>query len=741
MFRPSLVSKNQHQDLSVRFVTPQFGRQKTTPRLASTICYAPVWSAKTNTKTCHYDLLRPSSVSKNQHQDLPVRFVTPQLGQQKPTPRLANTICYAPIWSAKTNTKSYHYDLLRPSLVSKTNTNTYQYDLLRPSSVSKNQHQDLPVRFTPQFGQQKPTPRLTSTICYATIWSAKTNTKTYQYDLLRPNLVSKTNTNTYQYDLLRPSSVSKNQHQDLPVRFVTPQFAEKPNTKTYQYDLLRPSLVSRNQHQDLPVRFVTPQFGRQKPTPRLANTICYAPAWSAKTNTKTYPVRFVTLQFGQQKPTPRLTQYDLLRPSLVSKNQHQDLPVRFATLQFGQQEPTLRLTSTISYAPVWSAKINTKTYQYDLRPNLVSKNQHQDLPVRLVTPQFGQQKPTPRLTSTICYAPVWSAKTNTKTYQYDLLRPSLVSKNQQQDLPIRFGTPQLSWVSKNQHQDLPLRFVMPICYAPVRSAKTNTKTYQYDFLRPSLVSKNQHQDLPLRFVTPQFGQQKPTTRLANTICYAPTWSAKTTPRLTSTICYAPVWSARTNTKTYQYDFLRPSLVSKNQHQDLPVRFATLQFGQQEPTPRLTSTICYAPVWSAKTNTKTYQYDLLRSSLVSKTNTKTHQYDLLRPSLVSKNQHQDLPVRFVTPQFGQQKPTPRLTSTICYAPVRSAKTNTKTYQYDFLRPSLVSKNQHQDLPVRFLTAQFGQQKPTPRLLSTICYAPVWSEKTNNKTCQYDLVRPN
>ena len=1026
LLRPSLVSNNQHQDLPVRFVTPQFGQQKPTPRLASTICYAPVWSAKTNTKTYQYDLLRPSLVSNNQHQDLPVRFVTPQLGQQKPTPRLTSTICYAPVWSAKTRTKTYQYDFLRPSLVSKnqhqdlpvrfvtpqfgqqkptprltsaicyapvwsatTNTKTYQYDLLRPSLVSNNQHQDLPVRFvTPQFCQQQPTPRLTGTICYAPIWSAKTSTKTYQYDLLRPSLVSKnqhqdlpvrfvtpqfgqqkptprltsticcapvwsakTNTKTYQYDLLRPSLVSKKptprltgticyapvwsaktQHQDLPARFVTPQFGQqktntktyqydfyapvwsaKTNTKTYQCDLLRPSLVSKNQHQDVPVRFVKHQLDQQQPTPRLTSTICYAPVWSAKNQHQDLPVRFVTVsknqhqdlpvrfvtpQLGQQKPTPRLTS-TICYAQFGQHSQHRDLPVRFVTPQFGQQKPIPRLASAICYAPVWSATTNTKTYQYDLlRARLVSKNQHQHLSVQVVTSQFGQQKPTPRLTSAICYAPVWSAKTNTKTYQCDLLRPSLVSKTQHQDLPLRFFTPRFGhqkptprltstscyapvWSAKTQHQDLPARFVTPQFgqqktntktyqydfYAPVWSAKTNTKTYQCDLLRPSLVSKNQHQDVPVRFVKHQLDQQQPTPRLTSTICYAPVWSAKNqhqdlpvrfvtvsknqhqdlpvrfvtpqlgqqkpTPRLTSTICYAqfgqhsqhrdlpvrfvtpqfgqqkpiprlasaicyaPVWSATTNTKTYQYDLLRARLVSKNQHQHLSVQVVTSQFGQQKPTPRLTSAICYAPVWSAKTNTKTYQCDLLRPSLVSKTqhqdlplrfftprfghqkptprltstscyapvwsakkptprltsticyapvwsattNTKTYQYDLLCPSLVSNNQHQDLPVRFVMPQFGQQKPTPRLTSTICYAPIWSAKTNTKTYQYDLLRPSLASKDQHQDLPVRFVTPQFGQQKPTPRLTSTICYAPVWSAKTNTKTCQYDLLRPS
>ena len=399
--------------------------RKMPPRLGSTICYGQTWARKSHqdlavrfvtakswtekaTKTRQYDLLRPrvgqkmpprlgsttcygQELARKSHQDSAVRFVTakswpekatktrqydllrPNVGQKEP-PRLGSTICYGQTWARRA-------------------TKTRQYDLLR-----------LNVR-------QKEPPRLGSTICYDQTWASRLGsticygqelartqdsavrfvtakswperaTKTWQYDLLRPNVGLKEpprlgSTICYGQRWARKS------HQDSAVRFVTAKSWPERATKTRQYDLLRPNV--------------------RKP-PRLGSTICYGQELARKSHQDS-EVRFVAAKSWPEKAT-KTRQYDLLRPNV------------------GQKEPP-RLGSTICYGRSWPERA-TKTRQYDLlRPRVgqkepprlgsticygqeLARKSHQDSAVRFVTDKRGP----PRLGSTICHGQEWARKSH-----------------------------------------------------------------------------------------------------------------------------------------------------------------------------------------------------------------------------------------------------------------------------------------------------------------------------------------
>ena len=350
-------ARKSHQDSAVRFVTakrvperttktrqydllrPRVG-QKEPPRVGSTICYG-------------------QELARKSHQDSAVRFVTakswperatktrqydllrPRVGQKEP-PRLGSTICYGQAWARKSHqdsavrfvtakswperaTKTRQYDLLRPRVWPERATETRQYDLSRP-----------------RFGQKEP-PRLGITICYCQTWARKSRqdsalrfvtakswpegaSKTWQYDLLRPNVGQKEpprlgSTICYGQELARKS------HQDSAVRFVTAKTGPERATKTRQCDLLRPRVGQKEPPRLGNTICCGPNVGQKEP-PRLGNTICYGQELARKSH-RDSAVRFVAAKRGPERAT-KTRQYDLLRPRV------------------GQREPP-RLGNTICY--------------------------------------------------------------------------------------------------------------------------------------------------------------------------------------------------------------------------------------------------------------------------------------------------------------------------------------------------------------------------------------------------------
>ena len=700
---PERATKTRQYDL----LRPNVG-QKEPPRLGSRICYGQTWARKSHrdsavrfvtakrgperaTKTRQYDLLRPrvgqkepprlasticygQELARRSHQDSAVRFVTakswperatktrqydllrPRVGQKEP-PRLGSTICYGPELARRSHQDSAVRFVTAKSWPERA-TKTWQYDLLRPN-----------------VGQKEP-PRLGSTICYGQTWARKSHqdsavrfvtakswperaTKTRQYDLLRPRVGQKEpprlgSTICYGQELARKS------HQDSAVRFVAAKSWPEIATKTRQYDLLRPNVG-------------------QKEPPRLGSTICYGQELARKGHQDS-AVRFVTAKSWQKMPS-RLGSTTCYGQTWARKS-HQDSAVRFVT------------------AKSWPEKA-TKTRQYDLlRPNVGQK----EPPRRGSTICYGQEL----VGSTICYGQTWARKSHqdsavrfvtdkrgteraTKTRQYDLLRPRVgqkkppklgsticygqqLARKSHQDLAVRFVT-----ADRKSHRDSAVRSV-----TAKRGPERATKTRQYDLLRPRV------------------GQKEPP-RLRNTICYGQTL-------------------ARRATKTRQYDLLRPNV------------------GQKEP-PRLGSTICYGQELARKShrdsavrfvtataNRKSHQDSAVRfvtAKSCPEKATKTRQYDLSRPRIGQKEPPYDL----LRPRVGKKEP-PRLGTTICYG-----QTWAKARQYYLLRPRV------------------GQKEP-PRLGSTICYGQTWARKSHQdsavrfvtakrvpekttKTRQYDL----
>ena len=738
-------ARKSHQDSAVRFVTAKRGPERATktrqydllrpnvgqkepPRLGRTICYGQDLSRKSYqdsarfvtakswpegaTKTRQYDLLRPRVGQK-----APARLGSTICYGQKEPPRLGSTICYGQELARKSHqdsavrfvtakrgperaTKTRQYDLLRPTVGQKEpprllSTICYGQELARRS------HQDSAVRFvTAKSWPEKP-PRLGNTICYGQELARRSHqdsavrfvtakhgpekaTKTWQYDLLRPNVGQKEpprlgSTICYCQELARKS------HQDSAVRFVTAKSWPERATETRQYDLLRPNVG-------------------QKEPPRLGSTICYGQTWARKSHQDS-AVRFVTAKSWPEGAT-KTRQYDLLRPRVgqkkparlgsticygqeLARKSHRDSEVRFVTAKswperatktrqydllrknVGQKEPP-RLGSTICYGQTWARKSHqdsavrfvtakscperaSKTRQYDLLRPRVGQKSHQDSAVRFVTakswpekasetrqydllrPRAGQKEP-PRLGSTICYGQTWARKSHqdsavrfvtakscperaTKTRQYDLLRPRVGQKE-----PPRLGSTICygQELARKSHQDSAVRFVTANSW-PERA----TKTRQYDLLRPRV------------------GQKKPA-RLGSTICYGQELARKSHQDSAVRFVTAKRGPERAS-KTRQYDLLRPRAV------------------QKEP-PRLGSTICYGQ-------------ELAR---------KSHQHFAVRFVTANSKSHQDSAGRFVTAKSWPEKAT-------------------KTRQYDLIRSNV------------------GQKEP-PRLGSTICYGQTWARKS-------------
>ena len=551
-------ARKSHQDSAVRFVTakswperatetrqydllrPRVG-QKEPPRLGSTFCYGQTCARKSHqgsavrfvtakswperaTKTRQYDLLRP------------------RVGQKEP-PSLGSTICYGQELARKSHRDS-------PVRFVTANRKSHRDSAVRfvtakrgPERATKTRQSDL---LRPRVGQKEP-PRLGSTICYGQTWARKSHQdsavrlvtakreperaiKTRQYDLLRPRVVQKEpprlgSTICYGQELARKS------HQDSAVRFVAAKRGPERATKTRQYDLLRP------------------RVGQKEP-PRLGSTICYGQTWARKSHQDS-AVCFVAAKSWPERATEN-RQYDLLRPRVLARKSHQDSAVRFVTAKRGPERAT-------------------KTRQYDLlRPNVGQKEpprlgsticygqelariSHQDSAVRFVTaksspegatktrqydllrPRIGQKEP-PRLGSTICYGQTWARKSHqdsavrfvtakssrrshqdsavrfvtakrgperaTETRQYDLLRPNVGQKE-----PPRLGSTICygqTWARKS-HQDSAVRFV-------TAKPENDTKTRQYDFLRPNVF----HRDSAVRFVTAKRGPER-ATKIRNSI--------------------------------------------------------------------------------------------------------------------------------------------------------------------------------------------------------------------------------
>ena len=577
---------------AIRFVTVKLG-QKEPPRLGSTICYGQTWARKSHqdsavrfvtakswpeeaTKTRQYDLLRPRVGQK-----IPPRLgrqydlLRPNVGQKEP-PRLGSTICYGQELARKS-----HQDSAVRFVTAKRGperaTKARQYDLLRPN-VGQKSHQDSAVRFvTAKRGPE----RATETRQYDLLRS-KVGIKTRQYDLLRPRVGQNTrlgSTICYGQELARKS------HQDSAVRFVTAKRGPERATKTRQYDLLRPRVV-------------------QKEPPRLGSTICYGQELARKSHQDS-AVRFVTAKRGPERAT-KTRQYDLLRPRVGQKKP----PRCGSTLCYCQElaKKTPRLGSAICYGQTWARKSHqnsavrfvtakrgperaTKTRQYDLlRPRVgqkepprlgsticygqeLARKSHQDSAVRFGTAKRGP----PRLGSTICHGQEWARKSHqdsavrfvtakswpekaTKTWQYDLLRPTeratetrqcdLLLPNVGQKEPPRLGSTICygQELSRKSHQDSAVRFV-----TAKRGPERATETRQYGLSRPR-------------------GGQKEPPRLGSTICYGQTWARKSHQDSAVRFVTAKSWPERA-TETRQYDLLRPNV------------------GQKEP-PRLGSTICY-----------------------------------------------------------------------------------------------------------------------------------------------------
>ena len=770
------LSRKSHQDSAVRFVTakswpegamktrqydllrPNVG-QKMTPRLGSTICYGQTCS----TETRQYDLLRPNvgqkepprfgsticygqELARISHQDSAVRFVTakrgperatktrqydllrPNVGQKEPS-RLGSTICYGQELARKSHQASAVRFVTAKSWPERA-TETRQYDLLRPN-----------------VGQKEP-PRLGSTICYGQTWARKSHqdsavrfvtakswpekaTKTRQYDLLRPNVGQKKpprlgSTVCYGQELARKS------HQDSAVRFVTAKSWPERATETRQYDLLRPNV------------------GQKEPS-RLGSTICYGQELARKSHQDS-AVRFVTAKRGPERAT-QTRQYDLLRPRVpeLARKSRRDTAVRFVAAKRGPE----RATKTRS-----------------CHSQELARKSHQDSAVRFVTAKRGPERATKTRQYDLLRPRVWPQRA-TKTRQYDLLRPNVCQKK-----PPRLGSTICygQELARKCHQDSAVRFVTAI-----RGPERATKTRQYDLLRPNVgqkepprlgsticygqeVARKSHQDSAVRFVTAKSWPERATkTRQYDLL--RPRVGQKEPPRLGSTICYGQELSRKSHqdsavrfvtakrgperaTKTRQYDLLRP------------------RGGQKEP-PRLGSTICYGQELARKSHQDSAVRFVTAKSWPERA-TKTRQYDLLRPRVV-------------------QKEPPRLGSTICYGQElarrshedsavrfvtakRWPKNDTKTRQYDLLRPNVF----HRDSAVRFVTAKRGPERATkirqydllwprvgqdkpPRLGSTICYGQTWARKSHQdsavrfvtakrgperaiKTRQYDLLRP-
>ena len=412
------LSRKSHQDSDL--IRPRVG-QKEPPRLGSTICYGQEFGQKEPPRlgsTIRYG----QTCARKSHQDSAVRFVTakswperatsavrfvtvkrgperatktrqydllrPNVGQKEP-PRLGSTICYGQTWARKSHQDSAVRFVTAKSWPEKA-TKTRQYDLLRPRVGQK-----MPPRLGRQYdllranvGQKEP-PRLGSTICYGQTWARKS----HQDSAVRvvtakrgPERAIKAR----QYDLLRPN-VGQKSHQDSAVRFVTAKRGPERATETRQYDLLRSNVGIKTRQYDL----LRPRVGQNT---RLGSTMCYGQTWARKSHQDS-AVRFVTAKSWPERAT-KTRQYDLLRPRV------------------GQKEPP-RLGRTICYGQE------------------LARKSHQDSAVRFVTAKRGP----PRLGSTICYGQEWARKSHqdsavrfvtakswpekaTKTWQYDLLRPT-----------------------------------------------------------------------------------------------------------------------------------------------------------------------------------------------------------------------------------------------------------------------------------------------------------------------------
>ena len=804
-------ARNSHQDSAVRFVTagksPRLGSpicygQTWARRLGSTICYGQTWARKSQqdsavrfvtakswperaTETRQYDLLRPNvgqkepprlgsticcgqELARKSYQDSAVRFVTakswperatktrqydllrPRVGQKEPL-RLCSTICYGQTWARKS-----HQDSAVRIVTAKT--------------WARKSHQDSELS-QPRLGQKEP-PRLGSTICYGQTWARKS----HQDSAVR---------------FVTAKSLARKSHQDSAVRFVTAKRVPEKATKTRQYDLLRPRVGqkmpprlgsticygqtwARKSHQDSAVRLLRPNVGQKEP-PRLGSTICYGQTWARKSQQDS-AVRFVTAKSWPERVT-KTRQYELLRPRV------------------GQKEPP-RLGSTICYGPELARKSHQDSAVRFVTakrwPERATKTRQYDL----LRPRVGQKEP-PRLGSTICYGQEFfvTAKRGperaTKTRQYDLLRPRVVQKE-----PPRLGSTICygQELARRSHEDSAVRFVTAKSWP-----KNDTKTRQYDFLRPNVF----HRDSAVRFVTAKRGPER-ATKIRQYDLLWPKDGQDKPPRLGSTICYGQTWARKSHQdsavrfvtakrgpqraiKTRQHDLLRPRLgqkkppslgsticygqeLARKSHRDSAVRFVTAKrgperatktrqydllrprVGQKEP-PRLGSTICCGQTWARKSHQDS-AVRFVTAKTWSERATKTRQYDLLRPRVGQKEPRRLGSAICYGQEFGQKEP-PRLGSTICYGQTCARKSHqdsairfvtaknwperaTKTRQYDLLRPRV------------------GQKEP-PRLGSTICYGPELARKSHQdsavrfvtakrwperatKTRQYDLLRP-
>ena len=844
-------ARKRHQDSAVRFVTAKSGpertnktrqyhvlqprvRQKEPLRLGSTICCGQEWARKSHQDPAGSTFCYSQEWARKSRQDSAIRFVTAKSGKKEP-PRLGSTICCGQELARKSYQDSAIRFVTAKSWPEKA-TKTRQYDLLRPN-----------------VGQKEP-PRFGSTICYGQELARKSHqdsavrfvtakrgperaTKTRQYDLLRQNVGQKEPrdsavrfvtakswpervTETRQYDLLRPRVGQKEPprlgsticygHQDSSVRFVTAKSWPERATKTRQYDLLRPNVGqkepprlgsticcgqtwARKSRQDSAVRFVTatswperatetrqcyllrPRVGQKEP-PRHGSTICCGQTCARKSQQDS-AVRFVTAKSWPERVT-KTRQYELLRPRV------------------GQKEPP-RLGSTICYGQTWARKSHQDSAVRFVTakrwPERATKTRQYDL----LRPRVGQKEP-PRLGSTICYGQELfvTAKRGperaTKTRQYDLLRPRVVQKE-----PPRLGSTICygQELARRSHEDSAVRFVTAKSWP-----KNDTKTRQYDFLRPNVF----HRDSAVRFVTAKRGPER-ATKIRQYDLLWPRVGQDKPPRLGSTICYGQTWARKSHQdsavrfvtakrgpqraiKTRQHDLLRPRVgqkkppslgsticygqeLARKSHRDSAVRFVTAKrgperatktrqydllrprVGQKEP-PRLGSTICCGQTWARKSHQDSAVRFVTAKTWPERA-TKTRQYDLLRPRVGQKEPRRLGSAICYGQEFGQKEP-PRLGSTICYGQRCARKSHqdsairfvtaknwperaTKTRQYDLLRPRV------------------GQKEP-PRLGSTICYGQTWAKKSHQdsavrfvtakswpenatKTRQYDLLRPN
>ena len=192
--------------------------------------------------------------ARKSHQDSAVRFVTakrgperatktrqydllrPNVGQKEP-PRLGSTICYGQTWA-----RNSHQDLAVRFVTAKrgpeTATKTWQYDVLRPN-----------------VGHKEP-PRLGRTICYGQTWVRK-----------KPPRLGST---------INPAKRGSERATKTRQHVFTAKRGPERATKTRQYDLLRPNVG-------------------QKEPPRLGSTICYCQTWARKSHQDS-EVRFVTVK-------------------------------------------------------------------------------------------------------------------------------------------------------------------------------------------------------------------------------------------------------------------------------------------------------------------------------------------------------------------------------------------------------------------------------------------------------------